>query len=457
MRFLEKPLLNTHYYLKPGAKVTYSRPPHYTITPAIVKYMLFHEHTSYYTPQKEWLIQIDHSQEEPVPTSPFRKVLTYILIPNRDLLLINQKEWFQKHWNTPFLVTNPLYTYDNKLYIFSNRDGNATQIDGSHSTINQILNTGGFSIGNGLIIALSLVAAGEWSERDFFQAIEQLDTNNHLYHTFPNHWTNHLLNNPCHPADHAGKYAFLYNSSRIYTYIFQITQEDMFLYHMPNRHITSLTSLATHKEQIQFAKQYRTYYVPAVITPRPDLYHHLCMKDFEFIAYIIRVTQVPFNNVLFVLSDLYKRKRPLRRQLTNLWRYLLRTFNQKWCDFIYDYLVDQIISHDQGHTYPSLPNKLIRDSIHRTHFHYEEMWGSLFKYTDATFQTKYNRFFDRKKIHRLKILKNMTEQHPDGHLVEFIMKEFYRAHPEQLTASSYLSKLTRTQDEHPRPRGLSQG
>jgi hypothetical protein len=433
MRFLEKPLLNTHYYLKPDAKITYSRPPHFTITPEIVSYMLFHEHSSYYTPQKEWLIQIDHSQEALVGNSPFRKVLTYVLLPNRELLLINQVDWFKKHWNTPFLVTNPLYMYEDKLYIFSNRDGKAVQIDGSHSTINQILATGGFSIGNGLIMALSLVATGEWKERDFFQAMEQLDSNNHLYHTFPNHWTNHLLNNPCHPADHPGKFAFLYNSPRLYTYLFKLTQEDPFLYHMPNRQITSVTSLATRKDQIEFAKQYDVYYVPAVITPRPDLYHHLQMKDFGFVAYIIQVTLVPFNNVLFVLSDLYKRKRSLRRQLTHLWRYLLNIYQPRWCDFLYDYLVDQIIAYDKGSLYPCLPKKLIRDSIHKVSFHYEDMWNTLFKYMDSTFRTRYGRFFERKKIHRLKMLKNMTETHPGGHIIADIMKDFYRSYPEQLT------------------------
>ena len=432
MKFLEKPLLNTHYYLKPDAKITYSRPPHHTITPDMIHQFIFQENSNYYTPQKEWLIQIDHSQEEPTPNSPFRKVLTYVLIPNRDLLLINQKDWFQKHWNSSFLMTNPLYTYEDKLYIFSNRTGKAAQIDGSHSTIQQILQTGGFSIGNGLLIALALVATGEWKEKHFFSAMKELDTNNYLYHTFPNHWTDHLLNNPCHPADHAGKFAFVFNSPRIYTYLFNVTQEDKFLYHMPLRHITSITSLATRKDQLDFASHYRYYYVPAIVTPRPDLYHHLQMKNFELVAFIIKTTQVPFNNVFFVLSDLYKRKRPLRRQLTNLWRFLLRVFKKTWCEHLYDYFVDQIIAHDTGHHYPCIPKKLIRDSIHRTSFTYDEMWKTLFKYLDLTFKTKYSRFFERKKIHRLKILKKATQQHPDGHIIEFIMKDFYRAHPEEL-------------------------
>lgn len=436
MKFLEKPLLNTHYYLQPGAHVTYSRVPFQTITPTLIQRLLFEDHTLYYTPQKEWLIHLTHEEEDVLGRDMFKKAATFVQLPEREFLLYNNTDWFTRNWNKPFIVSNPVYMYEDRLYVFSNREAKAVALDGHLPLMEQILEVGGFAIGNGVIVGLCLVALGLWTERVFLQELDNLDQRNHLYHTFPNHWSGYLFVNPCHPADHLCKYAFIFNSERIFKHLYYITREDMFLYHIPQRHITSITSFANKPYQIAFAKCFKNYYLPGVFHPRPDLYHHLLMHDFSLIAHIIDVSQINFTNVLFILADLYKKKPKYKRHLKNLWRYLMHIFQDDWQDYVYEYFVDQIIAHDKnGQRYPCLPRKLLRDTTYRTQFQYDASWNILFKYIDRIFHTAYNRSFDRTKIHRLKILKAMTTNHMDGHIVESIMKDFYRENPEELTVA----------------------
>ena len=425
-------MLNCHYFLRPNNIITYAKPHYFTITPEIIRRLLFEENLTYYAPTREWLIQLDHVGEATLP-GEFKKVVSYVLLPDMDLLRYETTEWFKTYWNKPFLVSNPIYLYDEKLYIFSNKTTKAVQIDNHEASImEQITQAGAYAIGNGVNIALSLVTLGFWTERQCMDCINSLDHNNHLYHTFPNHWTDFLLNNPCHPADHLSKFAFTFNSLTLSQHLYYITQEDMFLYHMPQRHMTTITSLAKRKDQINFAKQFKACYIPSVITPRPDIYHHLTIKDFPFVAYIIETTEITSTNVLFALADLYKKRPPLRRHLKHLWRFLIKTDPDSWSGFLYDYFVDQIVAYDEGKLYPRLPKKLLRDTYFLTHFLYDDAWKILLTYIDKHFHTHYQRLFDRKKIHRLKILKNITQSHPEGHTIEFIMKDFLQNHPAYL-------------------------
>lgn len=428
MRYIEKPLLNCHYFLKPEVKLNSSHQQQYTITPAIVNDILYGKKTIYYTPGNQLLLEIRHEDEW---VGVFKKVITYVLLCEYDILQIEKENWFENCWNKTFVVFNPVYEYAGKNYIFSNKYARATEINLDLPITNQFIAAGAYSIGNGMVLALSLNTLGKVREKDLFRWIDSIEPKNYFYHETPSQLIEYFLNNSSQIIDNLFKYAFVNNSERVYRYMYYLTNEDMFIYHnvsntytlIPppntNRYVTSITSFATRNDQIKFAASFRRHYRHGISSILPDLFHHLKMKNFKLISYIIDTSRVNFNNVLFVISIIFRKQKKFRKHISKLWRYFIVNYCDTWLDKVYTYMTTI--------TKYTLPVKLIRDTIYRIPtFSYDAKWKSIFT------QYGYHRIIERKIILRLKLLRLITESYIGGHTVEFIMKDFYQNHPELL-------------------------
>jgi hypothetical protein len=244
MIFREFPLLNSHSFLEPSKKIEETDICHATITPKIIQSIIQHISPIYYTDSFEWLLDIpyEHTVGE-YHTSHFYVIMEdYSMIqllkdPNR----ISIHDWIQCYWNKPFLVTHPYYKKINteKILQFSSKYATSFSLENTVSLHQQSIDNGSFSIGNGLIIALSMVSLGIWKEEEvlmeldmLLEMIQPIDKGLCLYTLLNTKWDSYISQFPYQIIDHVFKYAFQYNSENIYRYIYQLTKEDFILYHV---------------------------------------------------------------------------------------------------------------------------------------------------------------------------------------------------------------------------------
>jgi len=422
MKFIEKELLNSHYYLLPNSRLRMNNKTYHTINPSFIHELLYQENTIYFTDDNRFLIMVEHN----IPiNSSFKKLYSYVIIDEYDYLMIQSPTWFSRFWNKPFLVTNPIYEYENNLYIFSNKLATPVLLT-NDNLIQQITEAGAFSIGNGIIMALSLVALKKQSEKDFFKNLDSVCPKNNLFQIFTNKWTQYFYHNPCHLIDHLFRYAFSYNSPDIYNYLAHLTKPSPFVYHIYQRCSSSIFSLIKRKDQLSFAKIFITKYSSSTHTYIIDLYNLFKLKDFNYIKNILDLTNTKFSYILYVLNDMYTYAN--KKHLRHLWRFLLKQYQSVWSSTIETYLITQLFIFDtKNKKIPFIPNKFMRDFTYSTNFNYTSKWKEMYKLCYTILQTPdYNRSFEKRIIKRLDLLKRITKSYPQGHTIEFIMKDFYK-------------------------------
>ena len=424
MKLLEKNLINTHYYLKPNRPLNLSHIPHDTISPSLIKILIHGVHETYITPDKKFLMKIDFKEH----INEFEKICCYVLLDDIDMLNIHQDQWLDKYWNKPFLVSNPIYKYNDKFYLFGNSSVKSCEVINPHNILEDILHNGAYSIGNGIIIGLSLIHLKIWKERNFLIKLDQQTEGLKVYYNIHTFWTTYFQHNPYQLCDNLFKYAFVYNSNHCYQYIYKITYEDMIIYHMPQRCVTSIFNLVTTKEQLKFAYyfiyQYRHAYISQVVLSIvPNIWHHSKFKDFKIVYKIIQLTNMDLRKCIYIITTLYNKTK--NKHYLNLWRFLIRKFKDTWMESIYKYLTIT------GNI-PKISQKFIRDSIYLTDFKYTEKWKHLFRQHDEKWKTHYDKIFNRKIIQKLKYLNYITHDYPCGNVVEDLIKNYYREHIEDL-------------------------
>lgn len=426
MKFLEKNLLNTHYYIPSDSSLKLVHNVHYTITPDVIKKLLSGQNTIYFTDENKWLIQIEYNENV---ENKYVKLYSYVMFDDYDFLLTGKEDWFKNFWDKPFMITNPIYEFDNKLYIFSNKFIKPIVINPQENLMNQIIENGAFSIGNGIIMALSLVALKEMRENDFIDAINKIPKTK-LIHLLPDKWTHYFYYNPIHILDHIFKYAFVNNSERLYKYIFCITNEYPNFYNIEQRCMSTIFSLVKRKDQIRFSKIYINKYTTYPYTIIVDLYNLFKLKDFDYIKTILIITKTKLSNILYVLNDISLKKRYKR----TLWRFLLKLFGNDWIPIIERYLLTQLNSFQlKNKRLPFIPMRHMKDFIHMTSFKYNGEWKSIFNMVHQMIKSpNYNRIFEKKAIKRLHVLNQLTLQHFDGHIVNFVVKDFLKDNKELL-------------------------
>jgi hypothetical protein len=428
MKFIEKLLLNTHYYIKPTSQLKLSNDHHYTITPTIIDQLVNKTNTIYFTTDQKWLVQLDHNEI----IDNYNKLYSYVMFDDYDMICTTKDNWFEKYWNKPFLVTNPIYEYEDEFYVFSNKYIKPVLLDTSLNIIDQIIEAGAFTIGNGIIMALSLINLKIIKEEDFIKKLDQLDPKHNLFHLFSKKWTPYFYHNSCHLIDHIFKYAFIHNSPKIYQYIYNLTHESSIIYHINQRCISTLFSLVTRNDQIKFVKKFIHKYKSDVHTYVVDLYVLFKLKDFKYIKTILEITHIKLGYIIYVINHLYNSYH--KRHIKHLWRFLLKNFSNEWSSAIEKYIMTQIYIYDtRTSKIPIFSKKLIRDFIHLTPFEYNSNWKNLFKYIHIYLETpNYNRILEVKIIKKLLTLQQIANSHPDGHLVSFIVKDYFKDHKQLL-------------------------
>jgi len=144
---------------------------------------------------------------------------------------ITPLEWMQKYWNEPFLLTHPFYQIhgDPLFYIFSSKHAKAIPLPLETDVYETAIENGCYSVGNGLLLALSMVALGKWKETDFLQSMSLfLDTHTPLDSTLPFYthlygaWNEYIEPFPYHLIDHIFAYTFKFHSPAIYRYFYNL-------------------------------------------------------------------------------------------------------------------------------------------------------------------------------------------------------------------------------------------
>lgn len=421
MKFIEKLMLNTHYQLSPNKKLTQQDPHSYTFTPDVVRRLIYTYHDKVmYRAHGGWLIELRE-----------KEYIQYVYVRDIALFDVDQPDWFKKHWSTYLVVFNPIYTIDNETCVYSNYLRTVIRLEETHDLSELLLEHGAYSIGNGITVALSLVALKKMREAVYVACISELFIRNSYLSDLvkPDYIVPYFHNNRCQICNHHFKYAFVYTSERIYKYMYGICREDMFLYHVsagnPKHYVSTIFNMATRKEQFDFARPFKylyNYFPHNSVGIHPNLCHLFRCKDFDLISRILNITECDFNHVLFTLSYYYGQDKS--RHWINLWRYLMRAYWDAWGCNVFAYLN----KYTKRNALPKIPYKLMRDMYHHPLFVYTDLWKNVLKACGG----QYMRYFERKAIHRLKWLDHVTMDHPGGHVVKELIKELYLREPDLL-------------------------
>jgi hypothetical protein len=420
MKFIEKLMLNTHYQMPVHKKLTHQDPHLYTFTPEVVRRLIYTEKVMYRA-HGGWLVELREAG-----------YMQYVYLRDLRLLEVDQLDWFKNHWASYLVVFNPIYTDDDGgMTVYSNYLRTVIPIDKSEDLLDVLLEHGAYSIGNGITLALSLVALGKLKEAVYLESISELFIRNSYLSDLvkPDYIIPYFHNNRCQICNHHFKYAYVYNSERIYKYMYGICREDMFLYHVsagnPKHYVSTIFNMAVRKDQYDFARPFKylyNYFPHNSVGIYPNLCHLFFCKDFDLIGRILNITECDFSFVLFTLSYYYGKDKS--RHWINLWRYLMRAYWDAWGCNVFAYLNKRI----QRNALPKIPYKMMRDMYHHPLFVYTDLWKNVLKASGG----QYMRYFDRKAIHRLKLLEHMVKDHPEGHVVKDLMRELYLREPDLL-------------------------
>ena len=431
MKFREKNLINCHYYIKPESYLKLSHQHHYTITPDIIIKLLEGGHETFLFDQK-LCIQINFNQEK---INQFEKMCCFALMDDLEFLNTNAYQWFERFNNKPLLITHPVYKYKNSLYFFNPITCKSERIENTQSIIPILINSGAYTIGSGIIVALSLASKKIISEKLLINWLQTYTSGNRIYHTLNHNWYNYILNNPYQLMDHLFKYAFVFNSENLYSYIHKLSYEDMFVYHLGQRYVSTIFNLATRQDQLRYIEPFKYLYQPRYrgntrIFIKPNLFHHFKYKDFNLIQDILQYTHVDSRYSIFVLTVSYKNN----KHYTNLWRFFIKNlYSDTWVANLLTYFKMVLeYSYDIYIKDLCIPLKMFRDTVYLSNFTYTDEWKHMLKKIDILCKTSYQKLFDRKIIQRLKYLNHITQTHPNSYLLEDLMKSYYREHKEDL-------------------------
>ena len=431
MKFREKNLINCHYYIKPDSYLKLSHQHYYTITPDIIVELLQGGHKTFIFDNK-LCIQVDFENES---INGFKKICYFAIFDDLAMLELDSYQWFERFHNKSLLITHPIYEYKNTYYFFNPNTCKAECIQHREKLVEELVNEGAYTIGDGIIMALSLVAKKVLEEKVVLTWLKRISHGSRIYHTLSNDWFIYIQNNPYQLMDHLFKYAFVFNSQNIYQYIHKISYEDMFVYHLGQRYVTTVFNLATRKDQLRYIEPYKYLYQPRYrgntrILIKPNLFNHFKFKDFNLIKDILEYTQVDSRYSIFVLTLSYHNNNHYR----NLWRFLIKYFyHNTWNDHLLTYfkmLIDY--SYDSYIKDLCIPIKMFRDTVYLTSFNYTLEWKNTLEKVDYMCKTSYKRIFDRKIIQRLKYLTHITQEHPNAYVLEELMKTYYRENKQDL-------------------------
>lgn len=216
----ETSLLNTYYYLNPFEAPCNLDTPYRTIHPNAFKDM------TKVSPNPRTIYSTDFYLYNvkciPIKHHKFTPLHQVLLVQDDnmiDTLFTDSLEnWLDKYMYAPFMITNPCYKIQSysKRFFFSNKYACSLSIFGKENYLFGAIANDGYSIGNGLIIALSMVSLGVWKEKDL---LNYLQTN--PVKCDQQIWSNYTLINSSYIMNNPFIYAHQFNSNKVYTYLYE--------------------------------------------------------------------------------------------------------------------------------------------------------------------------------------------------------------------------------------------
>lgn len=511
VKVVEINLLNTHYYLLPEEKLGFYNQPHATIEPRIVQHLLSQDPTIFMTPHSHFLYLIDSPENTQVegvfsPKCSYLETNTSTMIDDLKTSDVNILEWLQKYWDEPFLLTHPYYQIHDQdtFYIFSSKYGRVLPLTLEDDFYETAIENGCYSVGNGLLLALSMVALGKWKEKDFLQSMELLlDTLVPLDHTLPFYtqlhgdWNSYIEPFPYHMIDHVFSYTFQFNTPSIYRYFYtKCRNEELIVYHvtehLPAIFLSTLFSDVQRKDQYIFLHEHKQLLKKYhLMVPFFDT-THLQINFAQRIHRILRnqsVYKLFMQKDSFLLKQLkyyvylnknmgvlqlarvflaFDRKYPSRKIFSVLHRLMEVLPNELLKSISYLFL-HNIVFKRRGKAYLIPSRKLLRTLVFRnptfTYFtpfrltfylsndiaeyfplSYEVLkhrdtqqkvrltttWKDVLQVLDTEFGKNNRSILTKRILRKFLLLKEMTRTHSDGNLIQFLMDDHYRTHPESL-------------------------
>jgi len=411
-------LLNTHYHLSLGIKVTEFDEPAYTITPSFI-HDLIHSDAPPHIIDNKYCYRVERT-----PTTSASASFSYVLMDEVGKKMLDDIRSgihvIPLHWNTPFVVTHPIMVSPDfqELTIFSTRFGEVLAIPGEDhgDLLGYAIENGCFVMASGLIVGLSLVANGDCDENTFIQSMDQLinllghsiDGWPTLYFSIEDTWNLYLLLSGGNSLiDRNFWYAFKYCSPRIYIYLYPYTEKMRIacfsIMGSPHRYISSPYLEATTPAQLRFLvsrpgtmDDYLDLTAPVILTDSlySITYPSLSLNFYQRIrtiatnkrtakafqrnaeVYISLQSFLSLNprqgliRSLQAISILYQETPTIRKNLRYIWRKLIARNSTLWCHSLYLYFINVLTVfytiEVPSTILPLPPIKLVRDSIFMT-------------------------------------------------------------------------------------------
>ena len=423
MKVIENPFLNSHYYISKDVFVKNTDIYYNTINPYIIHNIINNIDNIDNDNDARFILKNNKN------ISNYKSLYNYVLLSNKYMFEILKTinsdidiyDWLIKFWNQPFLVSNPIYVttdsvVNNNKLCFSNVNCKSIELINTENEYDEIIANGCFSIGNGIIVALSLISSGYWKGSDFIKSIYKLIDNKileplikdlSLYNTYfftnlKGDW-NYIFNIfPYQIIDNTFKYSFIFNSPKIYKFMLVLSNiEDSIIPYRVNNtlYLTSIVNYIKNKQQYDLFINTRSLFNLYEEPLSEDLYDLIDVFSFNYYnrinniiksknlykyfinsnKYDIRkiltqnseqvyITDVLFN-IVKAISQLYRNyNKYYRKRLTLFWNKINNTFPNKIIKYIrYHFIYSIVLNKNKQY----IPLKLLKTIIFKNkHFEY---------------------------------------------------------------------------------------
>lgn len=308
-------------------------------------------------------------------------------------------EWLINHWEDKFLITFPIYSYQDKTYTFNIQE--ITFEAQKDIDIHTMIQKKQYTIGNGLILLLSL---NKWSNDSLLNAIQRLFLVRSKFETIKLFWMPYYNVNSLLLTDYLIFYAFQHATQEIYRLIYDFECDNHYNYYnyriplcmymnanYTKNYVCSLSTVHTSPtyEHYCFLKEIHQNKMFDILNGYPqfhifhyDIHSRLkqvfsstsLIRDFlgKGLTYRWFVHSIYVNKKLGILkliqslSFFYTQTTVSKRFIKYVWRLFMKEFPKEFIYILCGYTIECIIYHySRPITYHLNipPMKLFRDTL----------------------------------------------------------------------------------------------
>lgn len=299
------------------------------------------------------------------------------------------REWLYRYSDTLFIFTYPIYQ-SNDTTFYSYHPKTLTFEPTEDTSYEAMIEREQYTIGNGWIFALSMVASNQWSEELFLEAIQAFFP---TIYTVPTEWLSYYNNCMLPVFQHLLFYAFQYTSRSVYEWVYQYEEWHYYphyTYYHPflDRLVEgNLYTVLTHAkpDHFKFLKKIHQFKIYKL------LQIHFISKDIQLNihSHLLKITQTAgqirrclsndlswrfliqaiylnpklgLMNFIQSICWLYHQSKVSKRLLTFLWRKMIRQFKSTFIHAFCGYMLEHWIQLKKTCLKP--PSKFIRDLLY---------------------------------------------------------------------------------------------